>query len=83
MKVKKYEDTLKSIQGSSGHDSVQARCVDLTKQNAINEINLMKMGRKYAALDEQWKLLSRDYHARDVELADKDVFVQQRINSLK
>jgi hypothetical protein len=43
----------------------------------------MKMSRKYQALDEQWKLLSRDYHARDGELAEKDVFIQQRINSLK
>lgn len=83
MKSKKFEDTLKAIQGSASSDSVQARCVDLTKQNALNEINLMKMSRKYAALDEQWKLLSRDYHARDVELAEKDVFVQERINSLK
>lgn len=43
----------------------------------------MKMSRKYSALHEQWKLLSREYHAQDGDLADKDVFVQQRINSLK
>ena len=79
----KYEEALKAIKGGSSSDSVQARIVELTKQNAINEVNLMKMTRKYQALDEQWKLLSRDYHARDGELADKDVFVQQRINSLK
>ena len=72
-----------AIQGSAGSESVQARIVELTKQNAMNEVNLMKMNRKYQALDEQWKLLSRDYHARDGELAEKDVFVQQRINALK
>ena len=41
------------------------------------------MSRKYSALHEQWKLLSREYHSQDGDLADKDVFVQQRINSLK
>lgn len=41
------------------------------------------MARQYQALDEQWKLLSREYHAKDGDLADKDVFVQMRVNSLK
>ena len=89
-KLKKYEDAFKAIRGDSkdGKDpanteQLRARIVELTKQNAINEANLMKMGRKYQALDEQWKLLSRDYHAQDGELAEKDVFVQKRINKLK
>ena len=82
MKCKKYEETLRAIDGGN-KDKIQGRIVDLTKQNAINDINLMKMARKYQALDDQWKLLSREYHARDGDLADKDVFVQQRINSLK
>jgi len=41
------------------------------------------MTRKYSALEEQWKLLDREYHAQDGDQADKDYFVQQRINSLK
>lgn len=79
----KYVNTLKAIQGSSSSETIQHRIVDLTKSNAINEVNLMKMCRKYQALEEQWKLLSREYHAFDGELAEKDVYVQQRINSLK
>ena len=79
---KKFEETLRAIKDSD-KNSIQSRIVDLTKQNAINDVNLMKMSRKYASLHEQWKLLSREYHSRDGDLADKDVFVQQRINSLK
>lgn len=57
-KLKKYEDAFKAIRGDGkdGHgentDQLRARVVELTKQNAINEANLMKMGRKYQALDE-------------------------------
>ena len=42
-RVTKYEETLRAIQGSAGSESVQARIVELTKQNAMNEVNLMKM----------------------------------------
>lgn len=52
IKCKKYEETLRAIQGSAGSESVQARIVELTKQNAMNEVNLMKMSRKYQALEE-------------------------------
>lgn len=73
---------MRAVQGK-GQADLSSRVVDLTKQNAMTEVNLIKMARKYQALEEQWKLLSRDYHSRDGELADKDVFMTQRINSLK
>ena len=46
VKNKLYEDTNRAIKGGD-KDSIQARIVDLTKQNAINEVNIMKMSRKY------------------------------------
>lgn len=47
------------------------------------EVNLLKLTRKYKCLEEQEKLLRREYHAKDEEDAEKDRYVQQRINSLK
>ena len=43
----------------------------------------MRLTRKYKALVEQEDLLRRDYHNREADMAEKDRYVQQRINDLK
>jgi uncharacterized protein YeeX (DUF496 family) len=56
-----------------GPDSNAARLIELTKQNSIMDVNLLKLTRKYQSLEEQWKLLNREYHAKDTDQAEKDV----------
>jgi cytochrome c biogenesis protein ResB len=55
----------------------------LTKQNSINEVNLMRLARKYQTLEEQEQMLRREYHNKEADVAEKDKFVQERINKLK
>lgn len=50
-----------------GPDSNAARLIELTKQNSIMDVNLLKLTRKYQSLEEQWKLLNREYHAKDTD----------------
>lgn len=59
------------------------RLIELTKQNSILDVNLLKLTRKYQSLEEQWKLLNREYHAKDIDMAEKDKHTQWRINQLK
>jgi hypothetical protein len=80
-RVQKTEALIKSMQG--GPDSNASRLIELTKQNSILDVNLLKLTRKYQSLEEQFKLLNREYHAKDQDTAEKDLFTQWRINSLK
>ena len=57
--------------------------IELTKQNSLLDLNLLRLTRKYSNLEEQEKMLRREYHAKDSDMAEKDRFVQERINSLK
>jgi hypothetical protein len=57
--------------------------IELTKQNSILDVNLLKLTRKYQSLEEQFKLLHREYHAKDQDQADQELFTKWRINSLK
>lgn len=57
--------------------------IELTKKNSILDLNLMRLTRKFNNLEEQEKMLRKEYHAKDSDMAEKDVFVQKRINSLK
>lgn len=81
-KVGKLETALQTLQ-TGNPDSLQNRLIELTKQNAIFEINLLRLTRKYQCLEEQERLLRREYHAKDEDMAEKDRFTHQRINSLK
>jgi chromosome segregation ATPase len=63
--------------------AIQNKIIDLTKQNSILDLNLLRLSRKYTNLEEQEKMLRREYHAKDSDMAEKDKFVQERINSLK
>lgn len=63
--------------------SIENRLIELTKQNSILDINLLRLTRKYQVLEEQESLLNREFHNREAEMAEKDTFVQLRINKLK
>jgi hypothetical protein len=43
----------------------------------------LRLTRKYQIITEQEELLRREYHNKEAELAEKDRFVQLRINMLK
>ena len=53
-----------------GPDASANRMIELTKQNSILDVNLLKLTRKYQSLEEQFKLLHREYHAKDQDQAD-------------
>ena len=81
-KVASLQDTLATV--STGNaDSINAKIIELTKHNSILDLNLLRLTRKYTNLEEQEKMIRREFHAKDSEMADKDKFVQERINSLK
>ncbi len=69
--MQKIEATIKAMQG--GPDQSSARLIELTKQNSILEVNLLKLTRKYVSLEEQEKLLRREFHAKDNDQAEKDL----------
>ena len=73
-KTNKLESALKAVSGG-GSESLQGKIIDLTKQNSILDVNLLRLTRKYQALEEQEKLLRRDYHNKDADMAEKDYFV--------
>lgn len=43
---------------------------------------MLRLTRKYTNLQDQEKMLRREYHAKDSDLAEKDTFVQEKINKL-
>jgi hypothetical protein len=43
----------------------------------------LRLTRKYQTLEEQEALLRRDYHNKEADMAEKDIFIQERINKLK
>jgi hypothetical protein len=73
VKVSSLEASLQAV--NKGGD-ISNKLIELTKQNSILDVNLLRLTRKYHALAEQEKLLRRDYHNKDSDIADKDVFVQ-------
>ena len=81
-KCAKVEAALRAVQTNDAN-SMQNKVIDLTKQNSILDLNLLRLTRKYSNLEEQEKMLRREYHAKDSDMAEKDRFVQERINNLK
>jgi len=57
--------------------------IDLTKQNSLLEVNLVRMTRKYQALEEQEGLLRRNYKNVELEMSEMEVSCMKRINQLK
>lgn len=81
-KNSKIEAALNAL-STNNPQAIQNKIIDLTKQNSILDLNLLRLSRKYTNLEEQEKMLRREYHAKDSDMAEKDKFVQERINSLK
>lgn len=61
-------------------DDQKARVIELTKQNALLEINLIRMTRKYQTLEQQEKLLRRNYQNVELEMSEMETACAQRIN---
>jgi hypothetical protein len=49
--------------------------IELTKQNSILDVNLLRLTRKYQSLEEQEKLLRREFHNKDDDAAEKDLHI--------
>lgn len=81
-KVQNLEDALKAVQ-SNDQNSIQNKIIEITKKHSILDINFLRLARKYQSLEEQERMLRREYHNKDEDMAEKDRFVQQRINKLK
>lgn len=43
----------------------------------------MIVSRKYNVLEEQERMIRRQYHDKDEQMGEKDIFVQQRVNDLR
>lgn len=78
----KLSDAISLIKSSAGPDDLKGRVVDLTKQNALLEINLIRMTRKYQTLEQQEQLLRRNYQSMEQDMSDMEVACTQRINQL-
>lgn len=84
MQVAKLEALVQNLEkGSSSSEDTKSRLVDLTKQNSLLEVNLIRMTRKYQALEEQEKLLRRNYQNVEQDMSDMEVACLRRINQLK
>jgi hypothetical protein len=57
--------------------------IELTKNNSLLEVNLVRMTRKYQALEEQEGLLRRNYQNVELEMSEMEVSCIKRINQLK
>ena len=82
LKVEKYSTLIKTLE-KKDKQTIEQRLIELTKQNAILEINNQRLARRLQSVEEENEMLRRDYHIYEVEMAEKDVFVQDRINKLK
>jgi len=82
LKVVKLEEALRVLQ-KGNPQAIEDRIIELTKQNSILDINLLRLTRKYQSLQEQEQLIRQAYHNYDADMAEKDRFVQWRINKLK
>lgn len=74
-KVEKLSELVRQLQNGVNQQSLQARLIELTKQNSLLDINLLRLTRKYQTLAEQEDLLRREYHNREADLGEKDRFV--------
>ena len=68
-------DGLDAVGKNSQGGSDKVRIIELTKQNSILDVNLLRLTRKYQALEDQEKLLRREFHSKDEDAAEKDRYV--------
>jgi hypothetical protein len=81
LKVANLEKLVQSLGASA--QGVNSRLIELSKQNSLLDVNLIRMTRAYETLKQQEELLRRDFHNREADQSEKDIHVQQRINDLK
>ena len=55
--------------------ATEDKLIEISKENAILDMNLLKLTKKYGNLLEQEKMLRREYHNKDADLAEKDIYV--------
>lgn len=67
---------MRQLQSGFAQGTAQARLIELTKQNSLLDVNLLRLTRKYQTLAEQEELLRREYHSREAALGEKDLFVK-------
>lgn len=73
-RAQKNENLIKSLT-TNDKNSITNKLIELTKHNSILDLNLLRLTRKYKNLNEQEKMLRREYHAKDSDMAEKDKFV--------
>ena len=81
-KISLLQNTIKTLE-TRQPDHINDKFIDLMRQNSIVESNLLRLTKKYTILEEQEKMLRRDFHNKDLDQATKDIDLQQRINDLK
>lgn len=65
---------LKSL-NKSDKGSIEHRLIELTKQNSILDINLLRTSRRLQTIEEQEQILRREYHNQEAEMSEKDRFI--------
>lgn len=66
------------------NSSVDAkRLVELTKENALLEVQLITMTRKAQAMEDELKLKSYNYDSMEKEMGDMEAGYQKKITSLR
>lgn len=68
---------------TGNEQDISNKLIELTKRNSTLDTNLLRCSRKYTIIQEQWTMLRREYHNKDRDMAERDVYVQERINKLK
>ena len=73
-KLFKLEKAIKALE-TGDKEHINNKLIDLTRQNSILDMNLLRLTKKYNNLFEQEKMLRREYHNKDHDMAEKDMFV--------
>ena len=82
-KVKKYEAALDAVNKPSNSEDSKARLVELTKTNAILEVNLQQKTREHLALREQEARLRQNYTNVEMQMSEMEIDCLKKINELK
>lgn len=74
-KVQHLQELVNSFAQGVSQQSREARIIELTKQNSILDINMIRLTRKYETVLQQEELLRRDFHNREKDQGEKDIHV--------
>ena len=78
----KLEQTCQAMK-TTNSEELRAKIIELTKQNAISDVKLLRLTRELTNLAEQERMIRREYNKIDTENAEKDRYLQERIYKLK